>query len=470
MKRIGRRMAGLLAPRLAARAIVLGMMLASATACDRKPDPGGANASNDDGHSEASPAPSNRVDIPAAVRRNLGITFAKAEIRDVANTVRVPGTFELLPSAQREYRAPLPGRVELVVRQYERVEPGAPLYRLHSAEWLDLDERIAAIDAEVASMGPIRAAHAVHEQSLATKVEIWQDRLAQLDLLREAGGGSAAQFTEARATLNATQAELADVMEKDAELQAQQKRAEAELRSLQARRTLLLRLAGGDEPAAGQSSSGEALVVKAIAGGGGVVESLGVSPGGLAEENALVVRLVQPENVRFRARGLQSDLDRLREGMTAAIVPPFASDSGGGFETIAAKLRLSPVADADDRTIDLIVEPERSAEWARAGVAAQLEVTLSGGGKEIAIPASAVVRDGTTPVIFRRDPKEPDKAIRLEADLGVSDGRWVVVSSGLREGDEVVVAGAYQLMLATSGSAAKGGHFHSDGTFHEGDH
>ncbi|MEY2712060.1 MAG: hypothetical protein RL005_282, partial [Planctomycetota bacterium] len=44
-----------------------------------------------------------------------------------------------------------------------------------------------------------------------------------------------------------------------------------------------------------------------------------------------------------------------------------------------------------------------------------------------------------------------------------------VVRSGVREGDEVVLEGAYQLMLATSGSAPRGGHFHADGTFHEGE-
>ena len=35
------------------------------------------------------------------------------------------------------------------------------------------------------------------------------------------------------------------------------------------------------------------------------------------------------------------------------------------------------------------------------------------------------------------------------------------------DGDQVVTAGAYALMLATSGQAMKGGHFHADGTFHE---
>jgi hypothetical protein len=57
----------------------------------------------------------------------------------------------------------------------------------------------------------------------------------------------------------------------------------------------------------------------------------------------------------------------------------------------------------------------------------------------------------------------------MEADLGVSDGRWVVIHSGVRAGDEVVLDGVYPLMLATSGSAQKGGHFHADGTWHEGD-
>ena len=36
----------------------------------------------------------------------------------------------------------------------------------------------------------------------------------------------------------------------------------------------------------------------------------------------------------------------------------------------------------------------------------------------------------------------------------------------LRDGDEVVLAGAYELMLASSGTVTKGGHFHADGTFH----
>ena len=54
----------------------------------------------------------------------------------------------------------------------------------------------------------------------------------------------------------------------------------------------------------------------------------------------------------------------------------------------------------------------------------------------------------------------------MEADLGVSDGRWAVINSGVKVGDEVVLNGVYELKLATSSTAQKGGHFHADGTFH----
>lgn len=435
--------------------------------CDRAEEKHAA----DDGHAHGAssgggaPAPTNRVDIPAPVRQNLGITFAKVEYRDVARTLRVAGRFEWLPTARREYRTPLAGRVELLVAQYERVEPGTALYRVDSASWRDLHEQIAAVQARVDSMGPLREAHRRHEESLAEKVALWEARLRQLDELRAAGGGSAAQYTEARATLNATQAELADVMEKEAELLAQQRQAEAELRALQSRHDLLVRGSAcadrheGLEPGSGYT-------VCAVAWG--VVESIEITPGGLAEENGLIVTLVQPDQVRFRARALQSDLGLLRDGLPARIVP----GQGGSVpleDAMRGVLFIGLAADADERTVDLMVQPEALSSWARAGVFGHLEITLAGGEEELAIPMSAVVRDGATPIVFRRDPANPDRVIRLEADLGIADGRWVVIRSGVREGDEVVLGGNYQLMLATSGNAAKGGHFHPDGTFHEGE-
>jgi hypothetical protein len=457
----------------------LPLLLAALLALALAPVPAGCDRSGEhhaagDGHDHAAPtatppraepAPTNRVDIPAAVRRNLGITFATVEWRNVERTLRVPGRFEWLPTARREYRTPLSGRVELLTAQYDAVRPGTPLYRVDAAAWRDLHEQIAALRARVDSMGPLREAHRRHEQSLAEKVTLWEARLRQLDELRAAGGGSASQYTEARATLNATQAELAEVMEKDAELHAQQAQAEAELRSLTNRRDLLLAAGHCGGPRDGADAGGGYTVCAVDAG---LVESTGITPGALAEENRLIVTTVQPESLRFRATALQSDLGLLRDGLPARIVPP-QTGTLPLQDAMRGTLLIALSADADQRTVDLIVRPESLAPWARAGVFGHLEITLEGGREQLAVPLSAVVRDGATPVIFRRDPADPDRAIRLEADLGVSDGRWVVVQSGVREGDQVVLGGNYPLMLATSAAAPRGGHFHPDGSFHEGE-
>jgi hypothetical protein len=97
-----------------------------------------------------------------------------------------------------------------------------------------------------------------------------------------------------------------------------------------------------------------------------------------------------------------------------------------------------------------------------------LEVTTGASGDEpLAIPLACVLQDGLDRVFFRRDPRNPDKVIRVVADLGLDDGVWVEVKSGITDGDEVVQAGAYELVLASSDRTPKGGHFHADGTWHE---
>jgi Cu(I)/Ag(I) efflux system membrane fusion protein len=202
----------------------------------------------------------------------------------------------------------------------------------------------------------------------------------------------------------------------------------------------------------------------------GVVESIDVTNGGWIETGGLALAVVDPTAIRFRAQALQSDMSRIREEQAAQIVLP----QSAGFdpqEALSAKLTIGFRASSELRTIPVYAIPSSLPAWAKPGVSAFLEVFLIGAdASQLAIPASAVVREGLVPVIFRRDPANSDKVIRMEADLGVGDGRWIEIRSGVRQGDEVVLDGAYQLMLASSGSAQKGGHFHADGTFHADDH
>lgn len=436
---------------------------------------------------------SNRVAIPPAVRSNLGITFVEVERRRIEHTLRAPGRFEYLPTARREYRTALPGRIELLVEQFDHVEPGAVLYRIDSPAWREMQQALADADARIDQLAarrdtfsPLFAAHEQHEASLQESIAVWDDRVAQLESVRAAGGGRIDDLASARASLASARAELASVQEKKATLHAEQRQTQADLGAAMSRRTFLLDSAAArvastadeltitvETPTGSQPAWATIDSIAVVATDAGVVESLGLTNGSWADERAAVVTVVRPEHLRFRASGLQSDLGVLVDGLHARIVPPTPTRAGRAVpmsETMEGTLHLGLAGDPDDRTLDLFVTPGELRSWARPGVTAQLEiVTDATAVPELAIPRAAVQWDGLTPVIFRRAPDDPNETIRMEADLGEDDGRWVALLSGVRDGDEIVLDGAFQLMLATSGSVQKGGHFHADGTFHEGE-
>ena len=467
--------------RALAHTVAASTIASALAACDRAPTESSPPAAS------ATAAPTNRVDINASVRQNLGITFARAEMRSVSRTLRVPGRFELLPTARRDYRAPVEGQVQLLVEQYQPVEAGTPLYRIESPAWRELQREISDAQAQVAlaqaaadSVGPFMEAHERHHAEIQAAIDIWVERVAKLEALEAAGGASGEDTAQARASLAAARSDLAETLEKEAELVARSSEVHAQVDAARGRLGIAMQSAalmtGRTIAELNDAGSGspvwraiDAIEVRAHAPG--VVDSLSAVSGAYVEQHALVLTSVQPDRVRFRAHALQSDLGRLTQGLPAMVVAP-RGGSLGSAESVAGTLALAPTADPERRTIELVMTPTSAAStpaWARAGVSGFLEVLLQGDAEpQLAIPLACVVRDGTQSIIFRRDPRDREKAIRMEADLGLDDGRWIVVKSGIAEGDEVVLDGVYQLMVATSGSITKGGHFHPDGTFHEG--
>jgi multidrug efflux pump subunit AcrA (membrane-fusion protein) len=118
--------------------LVTSTFLASCGGEDERPQP----------TETAGKAPSNRVDVPPMVRRNLGIEFATVARRRVAQTLRLPAQVELLPAATQHYTAPFAGRVQVLVAPLQQVEAGDVLYTLDSHEWRATQREL---EAEVAA-------------------------------------------------------------------------------------------------------------------------------------------------------------------------------------------------------------------------------------------------------------------------------------------------------------------------------
>ena len=202
----------------------------------------------------------------------------------------------------------------------------------------------------------------------------------------------------------------------------------------------------------------------------GVVEGEIATSGTWLETRGTVLTITDPAGVRFRASALQADLAHLRDGLPARIVGADPHDS----LRLEASVVLAPLAEALDRSLDLIARPVAGAVMPagiRPGAAAVLEVPVSGSAEEeLAIPLAATIRDGLQVIFFKRNRSNPDEVEKVEADLGAGDGRWVVVNSGVREGDELVLGGLYPLKLSQQAGGAEAGHFEADGTFHTGKH
>ena len=443
------------------------LLLAAAVAlggCTNNDAPDGGETSTGE---QAETAPTNRIDVPATVRSNLGITFAKVERRWVQDTIRVPGAFELQPLARHEYRMTLPGRVQILVDQYQPISPGDVLFRFRSPSWPELQHEIIVGEQAIeTARSDIDVARARVDEA-ERRLQIVRTRLETL---------AEAEFKQA-----GLEADAAEIEASLPRLRAEVRQAETKLANAEGIREHAIHRAstvtGIPEERLSASVEHDSRTVPAyrtidwidvVATEPGVVEALAVTDGSFVESPAIVLSTVDPTKVRFRAMALQADLVRLTNSREARIVPPTTPglDMGDGID---AEVTVGLEAHPEQRTVTLLATAEESRPWIRPGVSAFLEVVVdSSGGPALAIPRAAVVKDGIVHVIFRRDPKDANKVIRIEADLGVSDGRWIALNSGVALSDEIVLDGAYELKLASqqSGVSQKGGHFHADGTFH----
>jgi hypothetical protein len=405
--------------------IIYTSLLVTLCACHQHDD-----AAHDHAHEHEEKKPSmadmknkDKVDIPKNVRENLGIDFVRVEKRQLNKVLRVPGQFELLPEAYRNYHTNLPGSVELKVNLLEQVKVGQLLYVLNSPAWLELKQELIKVSNDIKNLE------------------------ASLRLSGSKGGQRGASVRQFQQLLLEKAALYTGLSIK----QLKQK----------------VTVDGREMP---RWYGIKKLEIRALSSG--IVRESKVTNGEWVDLGARILSVVDATKLRFKASALQTDLAHIKSGGEAFISP--AEISAGTQERVNATIMSGVFGNEGQKSFQVYASSETLPSWAKPGVSGHLEVILDKTSRpKLAIPKSVIVRDGLVDVFFRRDPKNPNKAIRIEADLGVDDGQWVEVISGVRKGDEIVLNGVYELNIAYSSSdkgAKKGGHFHADGTWHDEDH
>lgn len=483
----------------------------------------GKDAPASRGAATASPPVTNRIPLPPEVVANLGVTFEKARLGRLETRLRVPGRVEIAPEARFTVRAPAAGRVVLRVVRWQRVAAGEVLGELLSPELRASQESLAEAHAGIeradvdilrarAESGPLReiaeateaALAAARERAIAAEGALVAARaleasaLARVTATAKLSADSSlpastlfaaqkdhveaqAAALEAAGRRDDAKALVPDLVMKLSVAQSRAATTEREIAILERKKAtsevsyrqqlralaVLTGLSVEELEADGPQGHGwlrlESIPLRAPAAG--LVVEVTATAGEWLEGASTVLRVADPSKVVFRGEVPEADTARIPIGADVRIEVGCA-DCG----YVEAKLTTPlTIADPRTRTVGLeIALPGDGAEFPD-GVSATAAVLLERSkNEEVLVPTACVVQDELETIVFRRDPAKADQLIRQPVAVGRRSEGLVEVLSELSAGDEVVRDGIHQLRLTGTGKAPANGHFHSDGTFHEG--
>ena len=187
----------------------------------------------------------------------------------------------------------------------------------------------------------------------------------------------------------------------------------------------------------------------------GVVARRDFIPGGRISAGATIFTVVNPATAWLRVQ-----LPVSQTGLVAAEPARFSVEGSEEILDTARRLSLGTVVDPRTRTVPVVYEiTGRAASRVTFGQIAEAHVPLQQLERGVVLPSSAVLDDNGTAVAYVQIGGEEFQ--RRVLTQGPTDGMYVLVREGVREGEMVVTTGAYQVRLASlSGNEFAGGHAH----------
>jgi len=171
---------------------------------------------------------------------------------------------------------------------------------------------------------------------------------------------------------------------------------------------------------------------------GGVISKRYVDRGALVGTATPILRIVAMDRVKVVVQVVESELARLRSGAFADInVDAYENEVFKGMVTC-----VSPTVDPESRTADVEMQVENKDHRLKPGMFARVDVTLERHDKVLLVSKDSLVSENGPPRVFVLD---GDKASLREVTLGLEGEQYVEVVAGLQEGEEVIMAGQYEL-------------------------
>ena len=165
----------------------------------------------------------------------------------------------------------------------------------------------------------------------------------------------------------------------------------------------------------------------------GVVASRDIKPGNFVQINSPIIRIVDSGQLEATLNVPEREIAKLKPGQKVEL----AADALPGHAFAGTVDRVSPVVDTGTGTFR-VVTTFSGEGGLQPGMFGRLSINYDQRADALVVPRTALLEDGGAPAVYVvRD----GKALRAELKLGYDDAGWVEVRDGLKQGDEVVIAG-----------------------------
>jgi len=190
----------------------------------------------------------------------------------------------------------------------------------------------------------------------------------------------------------------------------------------------------------------------------GLLAKVEVAPGQYVHEGDALFYITNINRLWLEARIAEADIGILQQPSGVWFTLEGFEGSFNTFDLDGHLIALGSTIDPVTRTTPLIFEFNNPDQRLRTGMFANVRVYTGNTAQGVIIPASAVFDDGGQEVVYVMLGGESFQ--RRIVQLGIRDGDWVQVKSGVTAGERVVSQGTYLVRLA-SASPVEAGHGHA---------
>ncbi|MBC8406356.1 MAG: efflux RND transporter periplasmic adaptor subunit [Planctomycetes bacterium] len=424
------------------------------------PDVNAAHAAAD---AAATEEPADLIHFLLEQQWKINLLCEPVQRRNLTQRLQVPGEVEAINHAIAVVSSPLGGRLLASESGHlphigDKVEKGQILGYLEPP--LTTSDA-AALLANQAARQAMELELSLREFDLQNKaVEVEQQRL-------QAQG----QLKFARQTLARVEPLQNKGLVTAAELQAAQQAVEVAEQKLETAQTMKASYAVARQQLADLGLRNAAqtadptnlstLRVPLVAAISGEVVNVNHVEGEVVQAQDEIYRLLNLEHVWIAAHVSEFDLAAISAKPGAVLkFPAYPARSFDILGEMGGELvAVGREVDQKTRTVELHYQAPNPEGLFRAGMFADVFLETQKSIDAIAIPESAVVMDNGQTVAYVQHSGEAFQ--RRELELGIQDGVFIEVLSGLKAGERIAVNGGYLIKLASAGSASFGdGHVH----------